>query len=131
MALNNEMLEAIESIIQSEEDAKSFQKGYLLGLDGTRDVRFEGQALPQFFGGLRLRYLLDESEVEMPKDDSGEEIPGKPMGFSEEPAFVLCAALAACRLKQESHVQESWIDNLAAATQPEPSYPKPLGPGGA
>ena len=131
MALNNEMLEAIELVIQSEDDAKSFQQGYLLGLDGTRDVRFEGQALPQFFGGLRLRYLLDESEVETSKTVSGEDIPGKPMGFSEEPAFVLGAALAACRLKQESHVQESWTDNPAAATNPLTSYPKPLGPGGA
>jgi hypothetical protein len=112
MALNNEMLEVVETVIQTEDDLKSFQQGYLLGLDGTRDVRFEGQALPQFFGGLRLSYLLDVSEVEMPPADSEEFIPGKPSGYTEEPAFVLGAALAACKLKREGHVQESWTDTL-------------------
>lgn len=112
MALSEELSEVIESVLRTEDDVNTFQKGYLLGLDGTRDVRFEGQALPQFFGGLRLRYLLDESEVEMPQTDDEEHILGKPMGFSEEPAFVLGAALAACKLKKEAHVQRSWLDTI-------------------
>ena len=100
MALNEEMLDAIESVIRTDEDAEAFEQGYLLGLDATRNVRFEGQALPQDFGGFRLRFRVEKSEVGSDKD-SKDYTPG----FSTDPAFVLGAAIAGCKLKQEGHVQ--------------------------
>ncbi len=114
MALSKELLGAVESVVQTDAELKSFEQGYLLGLDGTREVRFEGQVLPQFFGGLRLRYRLEENEVEAQQTDGEEFISGKPTGYSEDPAFILGAALAGCKLKQEGHVEESWADKLPA-----------------